>query len=100
MNFGISNVPFLKKKTLSLFGTGYDKMCPSFFSDFQFITHWCVSFQSKFGQKDRSFIQVTKSILYIPDIRMDILMYEKGGVIKHLPTPAIVKVELIDLGKI
>ena len=33
----------------------------------------------------------------IPDIRMDILVYEKGGVIKHIYAPALVKVELTGL---
>ena len=31
------------------------------------------------------------------EIRTDILVYEKGGVIKHVEAPAITKVDLIDL---
>ena len=40
-------------------------------------------------------------ILYgdIPEIRMDILLYEKGGIVKHINAPAIDKVQLSDLLK-
>ena len=31
---------------------------------------------------------------HIPEIRKEILVYEKGGVIKHIKAPAIVRVEL------
>ena len=33
---------------------------------------------------------------HIGDIRTYILVYEKGGVIKHIKAPAIIKVELTD----
>ena len=33
----------------------------------------------------------------IPEIRTDILVYKKGGVIKHIKAPAIVEVEFTDL---
>ena len=33
------------------------------------------------------------------EIGMEILVYEKGGVIKHVKAPAINKVELLDLWK-
>ena len=36
---------------------------------------------------------------YIGEIRTDILVYEKGGVIKHIKAPARVKVEPPDLWK-
>ena len=36
---------------------------------------------------------------HIGEIRTDILVYEKGGVIKHIKTPARVKVELPDFDK-
>ena len=42
------------------------------------------------------------SIWITPTYRWDptkILVYEKGGVIKHVETPAINKVELLDLWK-
>ena len=35
----------------------------------------------------------------IPEISTDILVYEKGGLLKHINAPAIVKVELFDLWK-
>ena len=34
---------------------------------------------------------------HIGEIRREILVYEKGGVIKHVEAPAINKVELLDL---
>ena len=34
---------------------------------------------------------------HIGEIRMEILVYEKDGVIKHIKAPARVKVELLDL---
>ena len=34
--------------------------------------------------------------LHIGDIHTNILVYEKGAVIRHIETPAINKVELID----
>ena len=36
---------------------------------------------------------------HIGEIRTDILVYEKGGVIKNIKAPARVKVELPDLRK-
>ena len=33
------------------------------------------------------------------EIRTEILVYEKGGIIKHVEAPAINKVERLDLGK-
>ena len=33
------------------------------------------------------------------EIRTEILVYEKGGVIKHVKAPAVNKVDLIDLWK-
>ena len=33
---------------------------------------------------------------HIPEIRTEIFVYEKGGVIKPIKAPAIVKVELTD----
>ena len=33
------------------------------------------------------------------EIRTEILVYEKGGLIKHVKAPAINKVDLLDLGK-
>jgi hypothetical protein len=35
--------------------------------------------------------------LHTGEIRMEILVYEKGGVIKHVEAPATNKVELLDL---
>ena len=78
------------------------------------------SFHAKFGHKDKSFIRVTKSKKggssppsiflmiqnkmcqfqwhpHIGEIRTEILVYEKGGVIKHIKVRAIVKVEPTDL---
>ena len=37
--------------------------------------------------------------LHIGEIRTDISVYEKGGVIKHIKAPARVKVEFPDLWK-
>ena len=34
---------------------------------------------------------------HIDEIRTEILVYEKGGVIKHFEAPAINKVDLLDL---
>ena len=31
------------------------------------------------------------------EIRMDIMVYEKGGVIKHVKAPALNKVDFLDL---
>ena len=80
----------------------------SFFSlDNQSILHVWASFHAEFGHKEKSFIRVTKcekmdsSLLsiyltiknkvfqfelhpHIGEIRTDILVYEKGGVIKHI----------------
>ena len=36
---------------------------------------------------------------HIDEIRTDILVYQKGGVITHIKAPARVKVELPDLGQ-
>ena len=67
---------------------------------------WAI-FHAKFGHKDKSFIWVTKceskeKIIFalhsfelhphIDEIRTDILVYENGGVIKHIKAPAIVKI--------
>ena len=86
--------------------------------DSQFIFHLWASFHAKFGHKDKSFFQVTKcekidasppflmikNLMFqfelhphIGEIRTDILVYEKVGVIKHIKAPARVKVELPDL---
>ena len=43
-------------QTFGLFGTRYEKICPSFLS----ATHLWASFYAKCGHKDNSFIQVTK----------------------------------------
>ena len=86
----------------------------------QFITHLWTRFHAKFGHKDQSFIRVTQSKKggssppsiflmiqnkigpiqwhpHIGEIRTQILVYEKGWVIKHIKAPAIFKVELLDL---
>ena len=45
--------------------------------------------------KDKLFL--FESHKHIGEIRMDILGYNKGGVIRHIKAPARVKVKLLDL---
>ena len=66
-----------------------------------------VSFKSQNPKKGflafKNFLMILNKIFHfyyhpsIIKIRTDILVYEKGGVIRHIKAPAIVKVELTDL---
>ena len=115
LNFGISNINFMLN-----FCSFLDMIWPdvSFLSlENQFILYLLASFHVKFRQKDKSFIQLTQMYFspfsifltniifqfelhpHIGEIGTKISVYEKCVVIKHIKTPARVKVQLPDLLK-